>query len=425
MKKKIFLSILSIVLTVAAVFSCFAATLSLHTSNSSATLDESATADEPADAQNSDSALDIIYTSLPDCLHSITNISKKTYAKDSMSLKQGDIKFFELTNDEEATLLSFQSSDTRVITVDSGGRIDAIGAGTAKVTAEFSNNSAAECEVTVTSDGACNDTAPNMFSTCITGNEDILAKNQNSDNDKNLYLIKVNRTQNCVTVYTYDENGEYTVPVRAMVCSTGKNNQTITGTYGIYFKNEWHALFDNVYGQYVSGISGNYLFHSVPYYSPQPDELEVDEYNKLGTQASLGCVRLAVADAKWIFDNCPLNTTVTIYDDDNPGPLGKPKAIKITDKKCGWDPTDNNDKNPYNDKAPVIKGAKDCTVAQNSKFEPLKNIKALDTCSNDITDKVEIIGNVTTSRKGVYKVTYSVIDTLNRTATTDIYVTVK
>lgn len=420
MKKKIFLAILSISLIISAMFCSAVATLNRHTFDSPATPDEPATADEPTKIQ-----IDSIYISLPDCLRAISNISKKTYSKDPLSLNKGNIAFFELTAAEEKNLQGFHSSHTSVAVVDSGGRIDAIGAGTTKITAEFSDNSSAECEVTVTIDGVYHDKTPDMFSTCITANEDVLAQNQNSVSDKDLYLIKVNRTQNCVTVYTYDENGDYTVPVRAMVCSTGKNNWTITGTYGIYFKNEWHALFDNVYGHYVSGISGNYLFHSVPYYSPRSDELEIEEYNKLGTQASLGCVRLATADAKWIFDNCSLNTTVTIYDDDNPGPLGKPNSIKITDKKCGWDPTDNNDKNPYNGKKPVIQGAKDCTIAQNSPFEPLKNIKALDTCSNDITNKIEVIGKVTISRKGVYKVTYSVTDALNRTAVTDIYVTVK
>jgi hypothetical protein len=38
------------------------------------------------------------------------------------------------------------------------------------------------------------------------------------------YIIKVNRLANCVTVYTYDLYGEYTVPVRAMVCSCGGEN---------------------------------------------------------------------------------------------------------------------------------------------------------------------------------------------------------
>lgn len=34
------------------------------------------------------------------------------------------------------------------------------------------------------------------------------------------YYIRVNRTGNCVTIYTKDEEGEYTVPYKAMICST-------------------------------------------------------------------------------------------------------------------------------------------------------------------------------------------------------------
>ena len=33
------------------------------------------------------------------------------------------------------------------------------------------------------------------------------------------YYVKVNRLQNVVTIYTLDEDGYYTKPVRAMVCS--------------------------------------------------------------------------------------------------------------------------------------------------------------------------------------------------------------
>ena len=40
----------------------------------------------------------------------------------------------------------------------------------------------------------------------------------------------------------------------------------------------------------------------------------------------MGCVRLTVEDAKWIADNCPSGTTVEIYEDDDPEPLGKPEA---------------------------------------------------------------------------------------------------
>ena len=36
---------------------------------------------------------------------------------------------------------------------------------------------------------------------------------------KDTYYIKVNRKQNCITIYSKDEKGKYTVPVKAMACS--------------------------------------------------------------------------------------------------------------------------------------------------------------------------------------------------------------
>lgn len=165
------------------------------------------------------------------------------------------------------------------------------------------------------------------------------------------YYIRVNRKQNCITIYTLDENGEYTVPYKAMICSTGLYNATPRGTFQISTKYLWRELYGGVYGQYASRIHGGVLFHSVPYYSKSKDSLCADKYNKLGQQASMGCVRLTVEDAKWIAENCPEGTTVEIYDDDDPGPLGKPEAVKIdTDSPIkGWDPTDPDENNPWHD----------------------------------------------------------------------------
>lgn len=355
-----------------------------------------------------------------------TTAKPQTYdikTKDPVTLEVSQSSVISLTDDEETTLESWTSSDSSVVTVDSGGRIDAQKIGKATVTAVFNNNKKYEYEITVVN--RTKQEEPDRFSTAITANSDILSENLKDNSGKNPYAIYVNRKMNCVTVYTYDENGEYTVPVRAMVCSCGENYGTITGDFNIYFKNEWNALFDNVYGYYVSGISGDYLFHSVPYYTPSPDDLEVEEFNKLGEDASLGCVRMAVADTKWIYENCDYNTRVKIYDDDNPGPLGKPDTIKITDFTCGWDPTDDNKNNPYYSKTPQIIGAKNCTIKKGSEYDPYENIRALDTCSNDITDKLSVTGNVVPSRVGKYKVTYSVSDALNRTKTVDITITVK
>ncbi len=161
------------------------------------------------------------------------------------------------------------------------------------------------------------------------------------------YVIKVNRKANVVTVYKKDtKTGEYTVPVRADYCSCG-GADTPLGTFYTTNQYRWRALIQNMYGQYATRISGDILFHSVPYSKKNdPSSLVPGEYNKLGKTASHGCVRLSVEAAKWIFDNCDSGTRVTIYEDSNPGPLTPTKLKKIADD-CGWDPTDTDPKNPW------------------------------------------------------------------------------
>ncbi len=117
------------------------------------------------------------------------------------------------------------------------------------------------------------------------------------------YLIKVNRSQNVVTVYSKDSSGAYTVPVRAFVCSAGRGSNTPLGTYHTSAKYTWKILIGEVWGQYSTRIVGGVLFHSVPYTSKAKNTLEYWEYNRLGTNRSLGCIRLTVADAKWILYN--------------------------------------------------------------------------------------------------------------------------
>ena len=164
------------------------------------------------------------------------------------------------------------------------------------------------------------------------------------------YYIKVNYGAQVVNIYTKDENGDYTVPVKAMVCSTGTHTPT-SGTYTIGYRWEWLRMIGDVFGHYVTQIDGNILFHSVPYIT-QGDlsSLEYWEYDKLGTKASLGCVRLTSKDALWIYNNVGAGTIVEFYSSSNPGPLGKPSARKISsapENVRGWDPTDSNKNNPW------------------------------------------------------------------------------
>lgn len=167
------------------------------------------------------------------------------------------------------------------------------------------------------------------------------------------YAIKVNRAMNTVTVYTLDETGQYTVPVKAMVCSTARPGHTTPlGSFRLEaFRSEWRLMFDGTYGQYATCFKDNYLFHSICYADDSHDAMVRDSYNKLGEPASMGCVRLQTVDAKWIFDNCGAGTPVTVYDDpESPGPLGKPEPIfdEIPEELFnGWDPSDPAPGNPW------------------------------------------------------------------------------
>ncbi len=97
------------------------------------------------------------------------------------------------------------------------------------------------------------------------------------------------------------------------------------------------------WGQYASAVSGQsgVYFHSVAGSNMTSYNISATEYNKLGSAASHGCIRLNVRDAKWIYDNVPSGSTIYIYDSSNPGPMGKPATIKIPASQ-NWDPTDPN-----------------------------------------------------------------------------------
>lgn len=173
----------------------------------------------------------------------------------------------------------------------------------------------------------------------------------NKKGDNYPYMIAVNRAASTVTILALDDEGNYTRPYMAMVCSAGES--TPTGFYATPENYSWRTLEGPSYGQYTTRIYDSFLFHTVPYYSQHKDDLEYDEFNKLGSVASLGCVRLLACDAKWIYDNCPIGTRVVIYDNaEDPGPMGKPGTIytdPADESLRGWDPTDPDPANPWDD----------------------------------------------------------------------------
>lgn len=211
------------------------------------------------------------------------------------------------------------------------------------------------------------------------------------------YYIKVNYGAQVVNIYKKDKDGNYTVPVKAMVCSTGTATPT-SGVYSIPRRWKWLRLQGYVWGHYTTQITGNILFHSVPYLREgENDSLEYWEYDKLGTPASAGCIRLQVKDAKWIYDNCAKGTKVEFYSSPNPGPLGKPSAKKISnsgEELRNWDPTDPASNNPWKN------ARKEDNDTQEDK-EPTKPTNTVDNNIQTNTIKNDITNNDTTNTNTV------------------------
>ena len=168
-----------------------------------------------------------------------------------------------------------------------------------------------------------------------------------------------------------------------MVCSTGTATPK-SGIYSIPGRWPWGTLFGNVYGQYCIKITGNILFHSVPYLKRgDPGSLEYWEYDKLGTTASAGCVRLTVSDVLWLYNNCPNGTKVEFYSSSDPGPLGKPSAQKISGNEIcrNWDPTDPNPNNPWKNSS-INNGSSNNSSSDNTSTDSNTTIDN----SNNVTD---------------------------------------
>lgn len=153
------------------------------------------------------------------------------------------------------------------------------------------------------------------------------------------YYLKLNKQCNTLTVYAKDGDKGYIIPVKAFVTSCG--GATPLGTFHTPNRYRWHTLNHGVEGQWCTRITADILFHSVWYHTRSNTNLSVTQYNRLGTLASAGCCRVTCEAAKWIYDNCPLGTKVTVYNSKTSGPLGKPKA-DILPSWHTWDPTDPN-----------------------------------------------------------------------------------
>ena len=122
------------------------------------------------------------------------------------------------------------------------------------------------------------------------------------------YFINVNK-QNQKT-YIYKGKANNWILLKTCPCSTGiSGDETPSGSFSIKEKGDW--FFSDKYaqgGKYWSQITGDILFHSIPF---AKDRTTILDYT-MNKPSSHGCVRLSIDDAKWIYDNIPKGSKVII-----------------------------------------------------------------------------------------------------------------
>ncbi len=121
------------------------------------------------------------------------------------------------------------------------------------------------------------------------------------------FNISVSLEDQVVRVYHKEEL------IKEMICSGGTiEDPTPTGTFKtnekIYYC--WLPKY-SVGAYYYIRFYGSYLFHSVPF--DENGNIIQEEFQKLGSPASHGCIRLKVDDAKWLYETLPLGVEVNIF----------------------------------------------------------------------------------------------------------------
>ena len=121
------------------------------------------------------------------------------------------------------------------------------------------------------------------------------------------WLILVDTKNNKVAVY-YGSKGNWTEKKYWSCTSGASSSPTVKGSFTVQSKG---LAFGSGYTcWYYTQFYGNYLFHSILY---NPGSKTSVQDGRLGINASHGCVRLALSNAKWIYDNIPRGTKVYVY----------------------------------------------------------------------------------------------------------------
>ena len=122
------------------------------------------------------------------------------------------------------------------------------------------------------------------------------------------WLILADTTNNHVAIFS-GSAGNWKLQKYWSCTSGAPSTPTVTGQFTIgsrgYSFGEEHGY--SCY--YWTQFRGAYLFHSVKYYANTRNIMD----GRLGVNASAGCIRLDIDNAKWLYDYIPGGTKVVVY----------------------------------------------------------------------------------------------------------------
>lgn len=234
------------------------------------------------------------------------------------------------------------------------------------------------------------------------------------------YRLKVNIAGNYIAVYDVNTSS---MPVKIFTCSSFSNTIEAPIVYTIKGKEQWIKNSDSTYSKNVSGLDEVLAITSVPYSEQKDDTLLYEKYNELGSSYTGENIWLNANDSKWIYDNCAIGTEVEVYSDEDAIEIAiRSDAIKIPvdSENKNWDPSDKVPANPWSIYSAKIENAHNLYVTKDSEFNPLQGIKGYDTCGNEVTDKIILMGNYDISKVGEYKVSYYLEDAVGSRTSEEI-----
>lgn len=154
------------------------------------------------------------------------------------------------------------------------------------------------------------------------------------------YRIDIDLTNQIATVYGIYSDKSAKVLMSEFVSTARKGCTTPVGNFKIQGasggrKAKYRTCKlsgGKTYAEYACRFTGAKMMHGVPWKTRNTKGyVYKGEFNKLGSVASAGCVRMPIKLARYIYNNCPVGTPVKVFKGTKGNyPMGKPKKYTAT-----------------------------------------------------------------------------------------------